>query len=150
MIRILFSTCIFLVFNLISYAQTDSSLKKNNDSLVMIEGIQDTLQKNKENLVDAGSSARSNIVSLPAGNEPVYKLNPAIDIPVAGVAAGWSIFAFPKIYDKDASTEAAILNLNKNNINGFDRWAADVYHAKADKNSDYFLCSDTTSSHFND
>src|SRR4051812_19932911 len=30
--------------------------------------------------------------------KPIYKINPGVDIPVVAVGAGWSIFAFTKIY----------------------------------------------------
>jgi len=72
-------------------------------------------------------------------NEPVYKLNLAVDIPVTAVTAGWSLFAFPKIYDKDPSTDAAINNLSRRNINGIDRWASYVYSEQAAKTSDLFF-----------
>ena len=38
---------------------------------------------------------------------PVYKLKPAVDIPVTLIGAGWSVFAFSKIYSKEGSTQAA-------------------------------------------
>ena len=69
-------------------------------------------------------------------SDEVYKLNLAVDIPLTAAGVGWSIYAFPKIYDKPSSTEAEILRLNKSDINGFDRWAAGMYNEKADKNSD--------------
>lgn len=56
-------------------------------------------------------------------NHPVYKLKPGVDIPVFAVGAGWSAYAFTKIYNKEHSTEEDILALDKNNINWFDRWA---------------------------
>jgi len=74
-----------------------------------------------------------------AANEPVYKMNWAIDLPVTAVTAGWSLFAFPKIYDKDRSADAAIMNLSRSKINGFDRWASYVYSEKAATTSDLFF-----------
>lgn len=82
--------------------------------------------------------------SLPAMQEPeerenVYKLKPAIDIPLTAVGAGWSLYAFTKIYSKERSTEEQILSLRKEDINSFDRWGADVYSEKAANASDFFF-----------
>jgi membrane-associated phospholipid phosphatase len=71
--------------------------------------------------------------------QPVYKLKPAVDIPVTAIGAGWSMYAFTKIYSKDPSTVEEIESLRKEDINGFDRWAADVYSEKAANSSDYFF-----------
>ena len=72
-------------------------------------------------------------------NEPVYRLKPAVDIPVTAAGAGWSIYAFSKIYDKDPSSAEHILSLRKEDINGFDRWAADTYSEKAATASNSFF-----------
>jgi membrane-associated phospholipid phosphatase len=69
-------------------------------------------------------------------NSEVYQLKPAVDIPLIAVAGGWSYYALSRIYKKDSSSAEDILSLNKNNINGFDRWAADVYHPDAELESD--------------
>jgi membrane-associated phospholipid phosphatase len=66
----------------------------------------------------------------------IYKLRPSVDIPIIAAAGGWSYYALSKIYKKDSSSVEEILSLNKNNINGFDRWAADVYHPDAELDSD--------------
>ena len=66
----------------------------------------------------------------------VYKLKPAVDIPLIAVAGGWSYYALSKIYKKDSTSVEDILSLHKNSINGFDRWAADVYHPDAELESD--------------
>ena len=71
--------------------------------------------------------------------EPVYKLNRKVDIPLTAATAGWSLFAFTKIYSKDNVTLAELNGLDKNKINGFDRWAADVYSPSAAKTSDLFF-----------
>src|SRR5688572_18095828 len=63
----------------------------------------------------------------PSKKEPIYKLKPAIDIPLTAIAGSWSYYALNKIYKKDSSSLEQILALNKQDINGFDRWAADVY-----------------------
>ena len=72
-------------------------------------------------------------VAMPGG---VYKINKKIDIPVTAVGAAWSLYAFTKIYSKDPTPVAEIIALDKNDINGFDRWAAGKSNDKADDNSD--------------
>lgn len=69
-------------------------------------------------------------------NTEVYKLKPPIDVPLILAAGGWSYYALSKIYKKDSSSVEDVLMLSKNNINGFDRWAADVYHPDAEYASD--------------
>jgi hypothetical protein len=71
--------------------------------------------------------------------EEVYRLKPAVDIPITVLAGGWSVYAFSKIYNKDPSTKDQIDALNKDDINGFDRWGADVYSDKAANTSDIFF-----------
>ncbi len=66
----------------------------------------------------------------------VYKLKPAVDIPVTAIGAGWSLYAFTKIYSKEPPTEEKILSLNKQNIPSFDRRSADIYHPNADNLGD--------------
>jgi membrane-associated phospholipid phosphatase len=70
---------------------------------------------------------------------PVYKLKPAIDIPITVIAAGWSSYAFGKIYSKDPIPLDVVNNLNKNDINGFDRWGAGLNNKKAAEVSDVFF-----------
>jgi len=74
--------------------------------------------------------------TLNNNNTEVYRLKPAIDIPLIAAAGGWSYFALSKIYKKDSSSVEDITSLNKSDINGFDRWAADVYHPEAEAVSD--------------
>lgn len=69
----------------------------------------------------------------------VYKLKPAIDIPVFLAGAGWSAYAFTKIYSKKRSSVDKILGLDKSDINGFDRWAVRPHSEKAGNTSDYFF-----------
>jgi membrane-associated phospholipid phosphatase len=102
---------------------------QNDDTLLIVR--QDTFNLVQHNPV--------NLTTQPVEAEEVYKLKPAVDIPVTLISAGWSLYAFTKIYSKDPSTEQEINNLDKNNINGFDRWGADVYSDKAANNSDYFF-----------
>jgi membrane-associated phospholipid phosphatase len=69
----------------------------------------------------------------------IYKLKAAVDIPVTAIGMGWSLYAFPKIYDKKSSTVAQIESLRIENINSFDRWAAKKFSDKADAASDIFF-----------
>lgn len=71
--------------------------------------------------------------------DPGYRINPAIDIPITAVGVGWSSFAFTKIYNKDASSVEEILALDKNDLNGFDRWAAGKHSKGADQASNYIF-----------
>ncbi len=66
----------------------------------------------------------------------IYKLKPAVDIPLTAIGTGLSLLGFSKIYSKDASSEEDILALRKSDINSFDRSAADNYSDKATKQSD--------------
>ena len=73
--------------------------------------------------------------SKPVG--PIYNYKPAISLPITAVTAGWSGYAFTKIYSKPESTTEEIYALDKNDINKFDRWVAGNYDEKMDKFS-YF------------
>ena len=70
---------------------------------------------------------------------PVYQYKWKADIPIVAVGTAWSLYAFTKIYDKDRSTESEIINLRKEDINGFDRWAAGNNSDAADRNSNYLF-----------
>jgi membrane-associated phospholipid phosphatase len=72
-------------------------------------------------------------------NNKVYKLKPAVDIPVIAAGSAWTLYAFSKIYSRDPSTVEKINSLNVNNIPRFDRWAADIYSEKAAEVSDVFF-----------
>ena len=65
----------------------------------------------------------------------IYKLKPAVDVPLTAIGTGLSLLGFSKIYSKDASSEEDILALRKSDINSFDRRAADNYSEKATKQS---------------
>src|ERR1700730_3925808 len=72
------------------------------------------LQRNS--LTEQNGSSIEHPVETTNRNEGVYKLKRSADLPIFGVSAAWSIYAFTKIYNKDRSTEAKILSLNKNDI----------------------------------
>lgn len=139
--RLLFTSWISLALIASSYAQDDSTLKKDNDSVSVERSNTDTSGRVTDTVVAVIPADTTNIVarSKPQQSGEVYKLNPAVDIPLTAVTAGWSFYAFPKIYDKRGISQAELNNLNKKNINGFDRWAADVYHEKAAETSDIFF-----------
>jgi hypothetical protein len=111
----LFSSLV-LLSAIFSYAQ--------NDSLRI-----DSIEKNVE------------IVPKPvaSNNGEVYKLRPAIDIPLTAVGTGWSLYAFTKIYSKDTSTTAQILALNKNDIASINRHGVKYYSEKAFDHSNLFF-----------
>jgi membrane-associated phospholipid phosphatase len=65
----------------------------------------------------------------------VYRLNAAADITVTALTAGWSAFAFTKIYSKDDITAEELAGIKKENVPGFDRWAIKPFNEKIDKAS---------------
>lgn len=109
--------CVLFVSScLIASSQTDSLSSSPSDTNLVIDSSKAFLQ-------------RENI------DRRVYHLKPSRDIPVFAVGAGWSGYAFTKIYSKDRSSEQQILSLDKKNINGFDRQAVRPYSAQMGKNS---------------
>lgn len=110
-----------------NYGQTDSLSKRDTLS---IQG----------SLISTDTIVRTDFSPSLNQTEPrntqIYKLKPAIDIPLTLAAAGWSIYGFKEIYSKEGSTDAQILSLDINDVNGFDRWTADVYNEDAAKTSD--------------
>ena len=79
---------------------------------------------------------KDNFLKYRAEGQPIYRLKPAVDVPLTLAFAGWSLYGFTKIYNKTPSTTEEVENLRISDINGFDRWAADVYSEKADAISD--------------
>src|SRR5688572_19298937 len=65
----------------------------------------------------------------------VYNLDAGADITVTALAAGWSAFAFTKIYSKDDITHEQLAGINRENVPGFDRWAIRPFNEKIDKAS---------------
>lgn len=141
MIKVLFTGSISLALLLNGYAQDDTTLRKDNDSVSVTTANKDTTRKSYDTTLLAVDTVVLQSVKEKSaqGNDEVYKLNLRVDIPLTAVTAGWSFYAFPKIYDKRGISDAELLNLNKKNINGFDRWAADVYQPKAAETSDIFF-----------
>jgi membrane-associated phospholipid phosphatase len=139
MTRLIITSWISLTLLPTIYAQDDTTQKKDTDSAVVSTTTSDTVARNYDTSTTIITASPSITAKSAAKREQVYKLNPAVDIPLTLVTAGWSLYAFPKIYDKPGIPEATILNLNRENINGFDRWAADVWHKDAEKTSDLFF-----------
>ena len=112
-----------IIFHVISFAQ--------EDSLKLIKT--DTLASRDTVVID------SSINNSVEKRQQIYKLKAAVDIPVFAIGAGWSAYAFTKIYSKERSTEEQILSLDKNDINGFDRWAVRPYSEDLGTASNYIF-----------
>lgn len=69
----------------------------------------------------------------------VYTLKPKVDIPVVAVGTIWTPYAFSKVYSKDPTPIEKIQALDKNNVNGLDRWAAGMNSESAEHTSDYIF-----------
>lgn len=69
----------------------------------------------------------------------IYNFKPFVDIPLTVTGVGWSIYAFTKIYNKDTSTAAQILALNRNNIASYNRWGTKYYNPDDFTRSNYFF-----------
>ena len=102
-------------------------LNAQNDSTPVTPVTVDTL------VVDTLPVMSYNRGEKPIIKQPVYKLKPAIDFPFTAVNSAWALYALTKIYKKPQSDEEQILSLNKNDINGFDRWAVRPYSPSLDK-----------------
>ncbi len=124
---IIYSTLLFISVS--NYAQTDTTAISNTTN---------TADTSDSMNIQTNLNATSN-GGLMQRDGPVYKLKPVVDIPVTLIAAGWSIFAFSKIYSKEGSTQQQVAALRREDINGFDRWAAGKHSPKAAKLSDAFF-----------
>src|SRR4030095_11790155 len=91
----------------------------------------------------ADSSRAQPIQEIPSNTKPpkteVYKIKKGIDIPILLVGAGWSGYAFTKIYSKDPSTVEEIEALDRNDIIPFNRSAIDHFSQKAKDVGDIFF-----------
>lgn len=76
--------------------------------------------------------------SRPADASP-YRIKKKIDMPLTAIGIGWSLLGFSKIYNKDTSSVAQVMALNRNNIPAIDRWVADQYSEKAFDASNVFF-----------
>ncbi len=131
---ILFCLSLFCFFA-DSNAQTDTSATTRRDTVFNRDS-----QLNNDTVVTVTNNALPLTPSaLDRDKKRVYKLKPAIDVPLTAVASSWTLYAFSKIYDRDASTVEKIESLSTSGIPRFDRWAADVYSEKAADASDLFF-----------
>ena len=71
--------------------------------------------------------------------QPDYRIRWAVDAPVVAAGTAWTLWAFGQVYGKDSSTLAQIQALRKEDVNGFDRWAAGKNSSQAAKVSDLFF-----------
>jgi len=104
-----------------------STLNAQSDGSPVTDVIIDTL------VVDTIPVMSYSHGEKPTTKQPVYKLKPAIDFPLTAINSAWTLHAFTKIYSKPQSNEEEVLNLDKRNINGFDRWAVRPYSPLLDK-----------------
>ena len=95
-------------------------------------------QQNDSTLLSA-QSISTGTDAKKSGNEPVYKIRPWVDIPVALAFDAYSFYGMSVIYGRDAIPESEILGLDKKNVNSFDRTITDNYSLSAKKASDYFF-----------
>jgi len=70
---------------------------------------------------------------------PVYKIKPWLDIPLTVAFDAWSFYGMSVIYGRDAIPEAEILQLDKNNVNRFDRPITNNYSLQSKAASDKFF-----------
>ncbi len=110
------------------YAQTDSLAKRHSDSLKISADTEKSISKADSISLDKKQIRKAN---------QIYKLSPAVDIPIIAIGTTWSLYAFTKIYIKTPPTETEVLALNKNNVNAFDRNGIYPYSYKMDKQSYY-------------
>lgn len=123
--RLLICT-VLMMLTLVVGAQNDTLEISRPDSVI-----------NVDTAVTGDSSGRNLPILASKEKQPVYRLKPGADIPIFAVGAGWSGYAFTKIYSKPPSTEEEILSLNMNDINTFDRRAVRPYSKSLDRVSYY-------------
>ncbi len=75
----------------------------------------------------------------PRSENPEYRYNLKVEGPLTLAGTAWTLYGFTQVYSKEKSTPEEIRALNKDNINGFDRWAAGVSSASADATSNYLF-----------
>jgi membrane-associated phospholipid phosphatase len=123
----------FLIVLLLSlciscFSQDDSIAAPQTDTTQSISTpIHDSVFMRENNITSTNEKTPT------VEKKQVYKLKPAVDIPIGVIGSGWSLYAFTKIYDKTPPTEEEVLMLDKSDINGFDRWAVRTYSSSLDK-----------------
>src|SRR5688500_6112305 len=121
---ILFCVSLFC-FYATGFAQTDTTIR--SDTVF----TRDTVLQNDTVATVTNSALPLTPSALERDKKRVYKLKPAIDVPLTAIGSAWTLYAFSKIYDRDESTVEKIQSLRTSGIPRFDRWAADIYSEKA-------------------
>ncbi|MBB6611436.1 phosphatase PAP2 family protein [Pontibacter sp. Tf4] len=70
-------------------------------------------------------------------DESPYRTRFSVDAPVIVAGMGLSAYGLKLMQDKPGFTEEEVLNLSKNDVNGFDRFGAGNYNLDAKKISDF-------------
>jgi len=104
--------------------------------LLVIAIVVNSVAQDSSTVQPADTATIQSVPSMQANEEQpgkgqVYKIKKGVDIPVFLIGAGWSGYAFTKIYSKDESTVAEIENLNRNDVSAFNRSAIDHFSQKA-------------------
>jgi membrane-associated phospholipid phosphatase len=63
----------------------------------------------------------------------IYRIKPAVDVPVEAVGAAWDLYNFSQIAKKDNSSVAEVESLRISKIDWFDRWAVHPYNHSIDQ-----------------
>lgn len=103
----------------------------------VVHAQNDTLVIRTDTVVKADSAFIFSPVK--SSNEEVYNIKAGVDVPLTVTGVAWSLYGFSKIYNKDTSTTAQILTLNRNNVSAFNRSAIDQYSQKAFNTSNVFF-----------
>ncbi|MBX0333496.1 phosphatase PAP2 family protein [Pontibacter sp. HSC-14F20] len=72
-----------------------------------------------------------------AQNDSPYRTKFVVDAPITAAGMGLSYYGLTRMQDKDGLTEEQIANLNKNQVNSFDRFSAGWDSDQAKKVSDF-------------
>ena len=84
--------------------------------------------------ISFGASAQSDSTSAERSDSP-YTTRFAVDGPIIGAGMGLTYLGFRMVQNKDPLTEAEVLALDKNDVNGFDRFSAGYFSDKANDDS---------------
>jgi len=84
--------------------------------------------------ISFGTFAQTDSTSAERPGSP-YTTRFAVDGPIIGAGFGLTYLGFRMVQNKDPLTEAEVLALDKNDVNGFDRFSAGYYSDKANDDS---------------
>jgi membrane-associated phospholipid phosphatase len=90
-------------------------------------------------ILPASAQEQFDFAKDPLPENPEYKYNWKVDGPITLAGTAWTLYGFTQVYSKEKSTIAEIQALNKDDINGFDRWAAGMSSKDADTKSNYLF-----------